>query len=170
MSATDGEEECLNFVEQLPDPTNSPVAVVIFTIVYVNIFVLGLVGNLSIVSLGSLKFSKRSKTASRSLNWSVVRSHAFSFSKSSNNLTQRHSDLANPAVCVPSNGAEYLHPEPGDQRRHRVPSLAALHARHEHLQELALRARHMPSIAVCSGADYVLEPPLILLVYFLFLK
>lgn len=51
MSATDGEEECLNFVEQLPDPTNSPVAIVIFTIVYVNIFVLGLVGNLSIIWL-----------------------------------------------------------------------------------------------------------------------
>lgn len=45
------EVECVRFIDRDPDPTNSPVVIAIFTVIYVNIFILGLVGNLSIVLL-----------------------------------------------------------------------------------------------------------------------
>lgn len=42
---------CMRFVDKDPDPTNSTLAITIFAFVYLNIFVLGLVGNLSIACL-----------------------------------------------------------------------------------------------------------------------
>uniref|UniRef100_A0A915D2B0 G-protein coupled receptors family 1 profile domain-containing protein n=1 Tax=Ditylenchus dipsaci TaxID=166011 RepID=A0A915D2B0_9BILA len=45
------EDECLHFVVKDPDPTNSPQAMSIFAFIYLNIFVLGLVGNLFIICL-----------------------------------------------------------------------------------------------------------------------
>lgn len=47
----DGEGKCFDYSEGNPDPTNSQLAIVTFGIVYLHIFVLGLVGNLSIVLL-----------------------------------------------------------------------------------------------------------------------
>jgi len=49
------ERKCMNFVEKHPDPSNSPIVLSIFAIIYVHIFVLGLVGNLSIIFL-TLKY------------------------------------------------------------------------------------------------------------------
>jgi len=47
----EADEDCVRFIDRDPDPTNSPVVIAIFTVIYVNIFILGLVGNLSIVLL-----------------------------------------------------------------------------------------------------------------------
>ncbi|KAI1729902.1 7 transmembrane receptor (rhodopsin family) domain-containing protein [Ditylenchus destructor] len=44
-------EECVHYVERSPDPTNSPAMISIFAFIYINIFIMGLVGNLSIVCL-----------------------------------------------------------------------------------------------------------------------
>ena len=49
------EQKCMNFVEEHPDPSNSPIVLSIFAIIYVHIFVLGLVGNISIIFL-TLKY------------------------------------------------------------------------------------------------------------------
>ncbi|CAK5031496.1 unnamed protein product [Meloidogyne enterolobii] len=43
--------ECLHYIIQSPDPTNSLLAIIIFGIIYINIFIFGLLGNLAIVLL-----------------------------------------------------------------------------------------------------------------------
>lgn len=48
---SESKSKCMRFVDKDPDPTNSTLAITIFAFVYLNIFVLGLVGNLSIVCL-----------------------------------------------------------------------------------------------------------------------
>lgn len=48
MNVSD-DSDCFNYADENPDPTNTRTATVIFTIVYIHIFILGLVGNLSIV-------------------------------------------------------------------------------------------------------------------------
>jgi hypothetical protein len=51
MNVSNLSDECFDYSEANPDPTNSRVAMVIFGIFYVHIFILGLVGNLSIALL-----------------------------------------------------------------------------------------------------------------------
>lgn len=43
--------KCMRFVELDPDPTNSPIVITVFGFIYANIFLLGLIGNISIVCL-----------------------------------------------------------------------------------------------------------------------
>lgn len=45
------DSKCMRFVELDPDPTNSPIVITIFGFIYANIFLLGLIGNISIVCL-----------------------------------------------------------------------------------------------------------------------
>ncbi|KAL3076762.1 hypothetical protein niasHS_011499 [Heterodera schachtii] len=44
-----GRQQCLHYVDQQPDPSNSQWAIAVFGALYSNIFVLGLLGNLAIV-------------------------------------------------------------------------------------------------------------------------
>lgn len=44
-------DDCLDYVDENPDPTNSRIAITLFLIVYTHIFILGLAGNISIVFL-----------------------------------------------------------------------------------------------------------------------
>uniref|UniRef100_A0A914HR17 G-protein coupled receptors family 1 profile domain-containing protein n=1 Tax=Globodera rostochiensis TaxID=31243 RepID=A0A914HR17_GLORO len=43
------QQQCLHYVDQQPDPSNSAWAITLFLVLYSNIFVLGLLGNLAIV-------------------------------------------------------------------------------------------------------------------------
>jgi len=51
ITATFDNFECLHYIIQSPDPTNSLLAIIIFGIIYINIFIFGLLGNLAIVLL-----------------------------------------------------------------------------------------------------------------------
>jgi neuropeptide Y receptor len=42
---------CLNYIDVNPDPTNSTLAIIIFTIVYTHLFLLGIVGNVAVMYL-----------------------------------------------------------------------------------------------------------------------
>ncbi|KAI6187339.1 7 transmembrane receptor [Aphelenchoides besseyi] len=50
-SSDDDTTICYHYSESNPDPTNSPVVIAIFSVIYVHIFLLGLIGNLSIIVL-----------------------------------------------------------------------------------------------------------------------
>lgn len=51
VSTSSSASKCMRFVELDPDPTNSPIVITVFGFIYANIFLLGLIGNLSIVCL-----------------------------------------------------------------------------------------------------------------------
>uniref|UniRef100_A0AC35F0W4 G-protein coupled receptors family 1 profile domain-containing protein n=1 Tax=Panagrolaimus sp. PS1159 TaxID=55785 RepID=A0AC35F0W4_9BILA len=48
---TDSSEPCVDFTEIYPDPTNSAISMTIFGIIYTHIFILGLLGNISMMFL-----------------------------------------------------------------------------------------------------------------------